>query len=78
MSNLESKTPRDYLAGFNPHRTTTMPMIRHLPEIAHNANGGSAFAREIKNIFTTAVNKALVDLKSKGFQPIYYKENRKQ
>jgi hypothetical protein len=70
MGNLESKTARDYLAGFNPHRTTSKPVIRDLPEIVHNVNGGSAFAREIKSTFITAVHRALADLKSKGFQPI--------
>jgi hypothetical protein len=61
---------RDYLAGFNPHRTTSKPAIRDLPEIVCNFNGGSAFAREIKSTFTTAVHRVLADLKSKSFQPI--------
>jgi hypothetical protein len=78
MGNLESKTTRDYLAGFNPHRATSKPVIRDLPEIAHNVNGGSAFAREIRNTFTTAVHRALADLKSKGSQPADSDEEEQQ
>jgi hypothetical protein len=78
MSNLESETARDYLTGFNPHKTTSKPVIRDLPEMADNANGGSAFAREIKSTFTTAVHRTVADLKSKDFQLIDSKKKEEQ